>query len=404
LVVVCAIAVGTSTEAEQPPAATDRADLGDEPAATPPPQKPQRHLWERIAYPQIPDPDSDGQTFSVMVSSGERDDQPQLRLYVIQSGPVAPTFLDSADKPIVRLHMPDDEVVDPQADTRRWVGVGSSPAFTWNRIIEFPWGRSFLEEAWFELRTTGPTIWVEVPYGFTRNPADPLAPPLPDNNGPRFAPAMAEMADGDRIVTWDSVKYKVVKNARRLTVYQSNSTDAECRLRLSKVPDLPGLLSSVEVEQNADHRVAGSCRNETYDQMNSSRLGTFNFNRNPTHGRDWGHLKVIAEDTCYSIVMPSSLFRHAHGVADPRHKALVRPASHLRASPPFKDVEAIEIATAALSEKFPGSYAKYKPYRAKLSNGVWHVYGTIPGGGPGGTPEARIRDADGVVIRIFHSQ
>lgn len=68
------------------------------------------------------------------------------------------------------------------------------------------------------------------------------------------------------------------------------------------------------------------------------------------------------------------------------------------------NVKAIEIATPAMSKKFPDSFEECKPYRAKLSDGVWHVYGTLPDGVAGGTPEARVRDTDGVVIEVFHSQ
>jgi len=41
-------------------------------------------------------------------------------------------------------------------------------------------------------------------------------------------------------------------------------------------------------------------------------------------------------------------------------------------------------------KKFPDSFEKYKPYRAKLAEGIGHVYGTIPGG----TPEARAKGAN----------
>lgn len=68
--------------------------------------------------------------------------------------------------------------------------------------------------------------------------------------------------------------------------------------------------------------------------------------------------------------------------------------------PRLTDAKAIEIATLALSKKFPASFEKCKPYRAKLAMGIWHVYGTVPGG----APEAHVRDRDGAVVRAFHSQ
>jgi hypothetical protein len=72
--------------------------------------------------------------------------------------------------------------------------------------------------------------------------------------------------------------------------------------------------------------------------------------------------------------------------------------------PRLTETKAIDIAAAAMLKQFPDSFEKCKPYRAKLAEGIWHVYGTVPGGGPGGTPEAHVRDKDGVVLRTFHSQ
>ena len=66
---------------------------------------------------------------------------------------------------------------------------------------------------------------------------------------------------------------------------------------------------------------------------------------------------------------------------------------------------AIDIAVSAMEREMPPEYLeKYKPYRAELVDGVWHVFGTVAGGGPGGSPEARIRDADGVVLSVAHGQ
>lgn len=98
--------------------------------------------------------------------------------------------------------------------------------------------------------------------------------------------------------------------------------------------------------------------------------------------------------------MPSSVFRRGHGVNDPHHKALIRPP---RTEQFIGKADVIKIAIDGLSKKFPGSFAQYKADLASLANGIWHVYGTTPGGGPGGTLEACVRAADGM-LRLFHSQ
>jgi hypothetical protein len=71
----------------------------------------------------------------------------------------------------------------------------------------------------------------------------------------------------------------------------------------------------------------------------------------------------------------------------------------------LNEAQVLPIAERALNAKMPPEYVdKYKPYHAEFRDGVWHVFGTLPGGGVGGTPEARVRDSDGEVLQVFHSQ
>jgi hypothetical protein len=66
--------------------------------------------------------------------------------------------------------------------------------------------------------------------------------------------------------------------------------------------------------------------------------------------------------------------------------------------------EAVAIAEPALAAGFPDSFEDCRPYRADYRDGIWHVRGTLPEGMLGGTPEAEVRDADGEILRIFHTQ
>jgi hypothetical protein len=45
-----------------------------------------------------------------------------------------------------------------------------------------------------------------------------------------------------------------------------------------------------------------------------------------------------------------------------------------------------------------------KPYKAKLSNGVWTVMGSLPEGYSGGTAVAEISQADGRILKVIHYQ
>jgi len=70
----------------------------------------------------------------------------------------------------------------------------------------------------------------------------------------------------------------------------------------------------------------------------------------------------------------------------------------------LSEAAVLEIAEPAMAKRFPESYLEHKPYHAELKNGIWTVTGTLPPGVVGGTPEATVRDSDGKVIEVFHTQ
>jgi hypothetical protein len=52
----------------------------------------------------------------------------------------------------------------------------------------------------------------------------------------------------------------------------------------------------------------------------------------------------------------------------------------------------------------PESIAQGEPYVATLKDGAWHVFGTLPRGTIGGTPEATVCQGDGSVEATSHGQ
>jgi hypothetical protein len=75
------------------------------------------------------------------------------------------------------------------------------------------------------------------------------------------------------------------------------------------------------------------------------------------------------------------------------------------APPRLTEAQVLPLADKALKADMPPEYVdRYKPYRAEFHEGVWNVFGTLPEGTVGGTPEARVRDSDGKVVKVFHSQ
>jgi hypothetical protein len=71
---------------------------------------------------------------------------------------------------------------------------------------------------------------------------------------------------------------------------------------------------------------------------------------------------------------------------------------------PTKNV-AIKIAVAVWEPIYGAEHiASKKPYRARLTNGVWVVEGSLPEGAVGGVPEAEISKDDGRILRVSHGQ
>jgi len=70
----------------------------------------------------------------------------------------------------------------------------------------------------------------------------------------------------------------------------------------------------------------------------------------------------------------------------------------------LSEATVLMVAEPAMAKRFPKSYLECKPYHAELKNGIWIVRGTLPPDVVGGTPEATVRDSDGKVIEVFHTQ
>ena len=202
-----------------------RAGPGPAPAPSPPTAL-SRHDWRHIWYPAMPVPGRKGGTewLSAVVGSGFGGRR-LLRLDISWSG-----LLDQRPRPeelAVRLHRADGTIAEPDdEEPPAWRG--------WSIVYWFPWGRNVLEEAWFEIHASGRTYWIEVPYGFTRNPNDPLAPPALDGGEPSLAPAMKSLGDNDDIVSWRYVEYDLgaIQSGWRLSLKQANPFDAKCEVIL----------------------------------------------------------------------------------------------------------------------------------------------------------------------------
>jgi hypothetical protein len=241
----------------------------------------------------------------------------------------------------VRLHYSDGTVVQrsgnkvPRLDTfdDTIFFAGGSLGRTGALRRTFSWGKNELREAWIELRIPGMVYWLGVPYGFTRDPSEPLCA-SEKARAPKFAPAMSPLEKDAKIVNWKYVEYELdpPRGGWKLKLRQSNPFDAECVVVLymgSTTPgDLHNPLTAVRIEQPELSSLTGRCwKIEAIDgNRDGNRHDSFRFNHNGGSGetRCWGSVVVKVGGAEARTVVPSSLFNYVHGVADPYHKANFR--------------------------------------------------------------------------------
>jgi hypothetical protein len=284
------------------------------------------HSWRRINYPSFGDPRLGGHGPSVLISCG----QSGFQFTILSDGESLPAVIADASQISARLHLPDGTVVPPHPDQGLgWVGV-SGAGTSWSRIFKFPWQRNAMDEGWVELDLAGRTYWVELPYGFTRNPADAL-PSDAALDEPRFPPAMKELGKEDRLVPWLNVYYDLgkIQNGWRLSMTLANPFDASAELTLYRddrkvggslfLWELHSPQTAVAITYNDRKQVFGHGRGIRLDEGGLQRSDTFSFNRFSSRGRGWGEASISVDDHSYQYVVPSSLFKYIHGVTDPQN-------------------------------------------------------------------------------------
>ncbi len=224
-----------------------------------------------------------------------------------------------------RLHFVNGKILDPKPDDRHGgVGVGNSRAVNYSFIYEFPWSRNALDEAWLEVTVLGQTYWLEVPYGFTRNPTEPIESGSRQNGKPSFAPGMVESSKTNQIIHWTRVHYDMgrIQNNWGLDLFLSNPSEANAEIVLYREDmrigksmflwDLHSPRTSFAIK--APDRVIGSmAMGVRLHGDGLRRSDTFLANRDPNDERCWGTAIIKVDSKNYECVVPSSLFEFMHG-------------------------------------------------------------------------------------------
>lgn len=298
------------------------------------------HRWQRLDYPPLPMPGVPGKNLLVSVGSqiGQGDVPPVLRFDLMWCASrweeKMPEVIKDPGIIAARLHRADGTIVEPKKEglADHWTGVGG-PGVTYSLIYRFPWQTNSLEEAWVELTLPGQAYWIEVPYGFTSDPAAPLVADA-GRGQPAFPPTMKALGEKDRLVPWLCVHYDLgeIQNHWRLSLHCANGAKAWADAELyredfmrrgGQLPvwqrDMPRTTMELRLP---DGRVLAS-------HPEAIRIGEDPFRRTdcytlirdalPEEGREWGRLVIKVDDKEYATVLPSSVFKKAHGATDSKN-------------------------------------------------------------------------------------
>ena len=289
------------------------------------------HMWKSIEYSPLPVPGLEAEKLTVLVGSGGGDEESHLRFDILWSArrdaPLPPVIAD-AGKFVVRLHLSDGTIVLPKPEKRppSWMGAGSM-GITWSLIYIFPWQRNVMDEAWIEFDLPGQTYWIELPYGFARNPADAL-PSDGKHSKPVFPSTMKALDDKDRLVPWLNVNYDLgkIQNGWRLSLKLANPFDAQAEAILYRDDSRVGKSiflwkldtpqTAIEIKTQDGGILAAHAMGIRLHEDGKRRSDNYSFNRYPEEGRDWGTVAIKVDNETCKCLVPSSLFKYVHGVTD----------------------------------------------------------------------------------------
>lgn len=197
----------------------------------------------------------------------------------------------------LRLHYPDGRVVDSVKESGPFVVTAG--VLVTGRSFVFPFGDNALTEAWFELRAGGQTFWLEVPYGFPRNPEDPMPPSDPNGKPQGYAPAMTPMKKEDDIVRWNNVQYRfgTIQNGWDLEVNIAHRGPIRCVTKLRR-PDGRWAIHTPAISVRVDKDNGGAILGEHISSRLESptcREDEFEFAFDPLAGRSWADLIVTVD-------------------------------------------------------------------------------------------------------------
>lgn len=146
---------------------------------------------------------------------------------------------------------------------------------------------------------------------------------------PAFPPTMKNLGATDKLVPWLHVNYDLgkIQNGWRLSLKLANPFDAQGEAILYRDDGRVGESmflwkldtprTEMEIKTQRGNSITGRAMGVYLHKDGMRRSDEYFFNRCPQDGRDWGTLVIRVDEQAYECLIPSSLFKYVHGVADP---------------------------------------------------------------------------------------
>jgi hypothetical protein len=278
------------------------------------------HNWEYITYPLVISEGKASPSFMI----GYADKKHGLRLDINSDN----SKLFETNAISAQLYRSGGDAVDLKTNSLKHpIGIGNLGAVNYDAMAFFPWGTNTLGESWMKVSVGDDRYWLEIPYGFDRNPQDQLPPSMPRGR-PQFASAMKHLTDHDHVVPWLNVHYDLgeIQNHWRLDLIQSNPGDGEAEVILYREDSAVGksmylwdlhtprtTLRILDADGNVN---GGFCVSIRLHGDGMRRSDKFLLNRCGFEDqRAWGQLEISVDNKSYRITLPTSLYHYQHGHA-----------------------------------------------------------------------------------------
>lgn len=301
------------------------------------------HSWNGIAYPDLKCNFGNGTTSPSIRVAGQKGLQFYLSFSWLSSswpgseGTNKDFSFPDIDNIKVRLHYSDGSIakpIEPEWGDPRPL-VMTSHGYHWVHFdYIFPWGKNKMHEGWLEVVFPKRIYWLEIPYGFTRDPNSTCLPTAKTGR-PKLPKALAKVSKNTKFVNWKHVSYDLgkIQNGWRLSLYHSNPFDAHSEIILYREDSKVGKSSflwnlhsprtKISIKQSNGDVLTSRVMSLRLHNDGMRRSDKFDFYCNPSNDslRDWGTMIIEIDDKKWTTIMPSSLFRYVHGVADPYNEA-----------------------------------------------------------------------------------